>query len=494
MAAAPAPVALVFFNDGGHCLLEGIEDEDQQEALLSLAEFVQDSIFRALNLSQFRHVQVVEQDTSAEPAPAGAPSAFSLAFAPAADANGEVSISDLRDAIDLRGLLASSAGVTEALKGIASIVPGDDEEGVNELQCSDEELAAQVAAAARSTQLEKRWTKFVNGVQGDALQDALIAVGEAVPEDQQQDPLEPFDVVQMVLMHVAKVAGVSPPRPSLLRRGRNLVGSVVALPAGLAGRALRRLGGVQKLWWRVEDIAVEGGKAAFKLARKSARPLLIAFVLHRTLKTLERSRGMEAKMSKMSPDQATDYYYSRLLGKDWKDQLQADWDKAVQDVNDGLVTDEINHEKRKMSAAAIRRLEIEDWDKERMKNFYLSSFGGLQWYAAMEQALHNPMFITSRGWTENPKNWVGENNYSLADHPGAQNWLNLASVAIGLKEKELGRRLTGEERQRVVAAGAGSMGWAGLAPEYVQRSSLGSGAEALAAAAALAPAAPAPSK
>ena len=104
MAAAPAPVALVFFNDGGHCLLEvrstapnrmlrisfrerpistesllvgrscvhaqGVEDEQQQEALLSLTEFVQDSIFRALNLSQFRHVQVVEHDTSAEPTPA----------------------------------------------------------------------------------------------------------------------------------------------------------------------------------------------------------------------------------------------------------------------------------------------------------------------------------------------------------------------------------------------------------------------------------------
>lgn len=62
-----------------------------------------------------------------------------------------------------------------------------------------------------------------------------------------------------------------------------------------------------------------------------------------------------------------------------------------------------------MTAAALRRLEIEEWDKQRMKNFYLASYGGLRWFDAMEQALHSPMLITSRGWTDPIPNWVGEN-------------------------------------------------------------------------------------
>ena len=53
-----------------------------------------------------------------------------------------------------------------------------------------------------------------------------------------------------------------------------------------------------------------------------------------------------------------------------------------------------------MTAAQLRRLEVEEWDKQRMKNFYLASFGGLRWFDQMEQALHNPLFIESRGWTD----------------------------------------------------------------------------------------------
>lgn len=52
-----------------HTLLtaQGVEDEQQQEVLLSLAAFMQDSIYQALRLPQFRHVQIVEVDTSEEP-------------------------------------------------------------------------------------------------------------------------------------------------------------------------------------------------------------------------------------------------------------------------------------------------------------------------------------------------------------------------------------------------------------------------------------------
>jgi hypothetical protein len=53
-----------------------------------------------------------------------------------------------------------------------------------------------------------------------------------------------------------------------------------------------------------------------------------------------------------------------------------------------------------MTAAQLRRLEVEEWHKQRMKNFYVASYGGLRWNELMEQALHNPLFIESRGWTD----------------------------------------------------------------------------------------------
>lgn len=41
--------------------------------------------------------------------------------------------------------------------------------------------------------------------------------------------------------------------------------------------------------------------------------------------------------------------------------------------------DDINHEKRLMSAAILRRLELEDWDKQRMKHHMLAKNGGGKW-------------------------------------------------------------------------------------------------------------------
>lgn len=70
-----------------------------------------------------------------------------------------------------------------------------------------------------------------------------------------------------------------------------------------------------------------------------------------------------------------------------------------------------------MSAAMLRRLELEDWDKERMKNFYLASYGGLKWFEFMENALHNPLFITTRGWTDPVENWIGRQQTFPNDIP-----------------------------------------------------------------------------
>lgn len=64
-------------------------------------------------------------------------------------------------------------------------------------------------------------------------------------------------------------------------------------------------------------------------------------MLHRVLRTLERSRSPGVRMLRMGEDEKLEYYYSTLLGPDWRQQLQQDWDKAVADVNEGLVTGEV---------------------------------------------------------------------------------------------------------------------------------------------------------
>jgi hypothetical protein len=57
----------------------------------------------------------------------------------------------------------------------------------------------------------------------------------------------------------------------------------------------------------------------------------------------------------------------------------------------------------------MRRLEIEEWDKERMRHFYYGLYGMGPWYWDMEERLHNPFFIGARGWNGPPESWIGEN-------------------------------------------------------------------------------------
>lgn len=66
-------------------------------------------------------------------------------------------------------------------------------------------------------------------------------------------------------------------------------------------------------------------------------------------------------------------------------------------------------DKRGLQAAIMRRLEIEEWDKERMRHFYYGLYGMGPWYWDMEERLHNPFFIGARGWNGPPESWIGEN-------------------------------------------------------------------------------------
>jgi hypothetical protein len=42
----------------------------------------------------------------------------------------------------------------------------------------------------------------------------------------------------------------------------------------------------------------------------------------RALRTIDRSQDLGLKMLKQPPHKQMDYYYSKLLGKDWQQQLE----------------------------------------------------------------------------------------------------------------------------------------------------------------------------
>jgi hypothetical protein len=69
----------------------------------------------------------------------------------------------------------------------------------------------------------------------------------------------------------------------------------------------------------------------------------------------------------------------------------------------------------------MRRLEVDEWDKERMRHFYYGLYGMGPWYWDMEERLHNPFFIGARGWNGPPESWIGENQVNLE-------WLGVGSV------------------------------------------------------------------
>lgn len=92
---------------------------------------------------------------------------------------------------------------------------------------------------------------------------------------------------------------------------------------------------------------------------------------------------------------------------------------AIKEVEDGYITDEVVREKRKLSAVMLRRMEVEEWDKERMRHFYYGLYGMGPWYWEMEERLHNPYFTGARAWNGPIESWVGENKVGHWWHPAA---------------------------------------------------------------------------
>ncbi|KAI8471005.1 MAG: hypothetical protein J3K34DRAFT_385002 [Monoraphidium minutum] len=180
-------------------------------------------------------------------------------------------------------------------------------------------------------------------------------------------------------------------------------------PRNLAKAVKARKQGLQRLVWRIEDASVGGAKFARKFLLKAARPALVWLIVSRAVHTIDAARDPRIRMLRQPEHKQMDYYYSRLLGKNWRQQLDQDLLEAVREVDAGYITDDVVREKRKLAAVMLRRMEVEEWDKERMRHFYYGLYGMGPWYWDMEERLHNPFFTGARGWNGPIEGWVGEN-------------------------------------------------------------------------------------
>lgn len=79
----------------------------------------------------------------------------------------------------------------------------------------------------------------------------------------------------LVRVCVFPPAGLSPPQPNLVTRSKGLAGSLLSQPKRLLGAFQPILKQAAHVFWTVEDVAVEGARHAFRLAKKAARPVLV---------------------------------------------------------------------------------------------------------------------------------------------------------------------------------------------------------------------------
>ena len=117
---------------------------------------------------------------------------------------------------------------------------------------------------------------------------------------------------------------------------------------------------------------------------------------------------------------------------------------SLHEVAEGYITDDMVEEKRKLAAVMLRRMEVEEWDKQRMKHFYYGLYGLGPWYWDMEERLHNPFFVGARGWNGPPESWVNENQVRAE-----------RGVGGGIKE---GRGLKGGDATKGLGPGGGREG------------------------------------
>jgi len=216
-------------------------------------------------------------------------------------------------------------------------------------------------------------------------------------------------------------------------------------PSEIVKLCQRQTKHIQHLIWHLEDASVFTAKFAVKAAVKAARPLLVWFIISRASRTVQWGRDPAIRMLRLPPEEQMDYYYSQLLGADWEKKMEQDMLDSLQEVADGYITDDMVEEKRKLAAVMLRRMEVEEWDKQRMKHFYYGLYGLGPWYWDMEERLHNPFFVGARGWNGPPESWVNENQTFSEDIPAEE--VDARQAALAAIEGAKGRRLRPEARR-----------------------------------------------
>eukprot|EP00775_Hariotina_reticulata_P012941 gene12941-13069_t len=291
--------------------------------------------------------------------------------------------------------------------------------------------------------------EYEDGDEGEFLGDDEVeddpdfTPGDAEDEDNfDEDDDEQLEAISDTNAPYAEAAAASKGK----RRGLRLVNPLKLLGALRPRRLVALVQGqrktVQQLVWRLEDASVFTAKFAVKAAIKGARPILVWMIVARALRTIDHSQDLGLRMMRQPDHKQMDYYYGKLLGNDWQQQLEQDFVDAVAEVDAGYITDEMVRERRGLQAAIMRRLEVEEWDKERMRHFYYGLYGLGPWYWDMEERLHNPFFIGARGWNGPPESWINENKIYPNDmRPASRDFRLAAAEAL---EPRYGKEVVGK--------------------------------------------------
>ncbi|KAF5834011.1 hypothetical protein DUNSADRAFT_9496 [Dunaliella salina] len=381
------------------------------ELLLRYADLTRATLERLCGLRDFSHVVFKEESTSYKQG-----EAISLPFCivvgpPRTNPDsGELEgVTQAKIVYDIMGALTARGPLPGVFAGKMGWAKGDPN-----LRLTDEGAHAIVDRFTKRLRLGR---ELDNVLPEEELTTFAEALSSMVPPTARTQPVQPDDLLMVLPLFVAEAAGVK------------------AGPLRRAVRSVRgALGGVQGVVWRAEDFAKAVAKFSVKASLKLARPALIGFVVYRTLGTIGNSRTLENRMQRLPHGEALDLYCREMLGKDYGKQVGR--------------SDDYKDEKRRITAAMLRRLEVEEWDKERMKHFYYGSHGLGPWYFDMEERLRNPYFLGSRGWNGPIESWVGKNKTFHKDLRRED--VDFTAAAMRLVEGDKGVPLTEEQKARII--------------------------------------------
>ncbi|KAL6747079.1 hypothetical protein V8C86DRAFT_2920902 [Haematococcus lacustris] len=381
MAEADATVAVVLHYDP-EALLEALAAEENSvlgDALSAFASLIREVLLKLVGFSDYSHVELLNLRTAYKDGDVDSP--LCLVVGPAAKgAEGQLQgVQTASYVFDLLGALTAQ----RMLPDLFTDKVGLDEHGA--LGFTDEVLGQRASALNQRLGLDEEGGGYTGAVSEEGDAELVEALGALVPEDAELVAVHPEDLLALLPVYVdaARLRGYS----------------------------------LQRTVWRVEDVGQAALQLSTQLLRHAARPLLVALVLHRAARVVSDSKGLEYRLARMSLSEGHDYYMRNLLGDDYEQQIQQDLQDAVREVDEGLVTDDYKDEKRLLTAAMLRRLEVEEWDKERMKHFYYGSYGLGPWYFDMEERLHNPFFIGARAWNGPIEGWVNKNRVRPTSTP-----------------------------------------------------------------------------